>query len=229
MAERPPDGPRGDSDDGSEASPRPTHVAVIADLALFGVCAWFLWRDFAAAQAGQVAFQARPWTFMLNLSATFVVAHRGIALVQRTVNDVSLRRGLGVFKWLAALGLPLIVATGLERQVQQVHRTNIDMLAADLATRTQRAIHERGQVEPADLAPVESPYIAALSVRADTGEFLLQVRIPGLDIDGYTGFRASTEDRWHIHSADAPERPPAFDTSGPILACNPSDAGLSCQ
>jgi hypothetical protein len=226
MAE-PPDDSHGESP--RAPATRPAQAAWVADLTLIGVCAWFLWRDFATAQAGQVIFQARPWTFMLNLTATFVVAHRGVALIQRGVNDPQARRVLGVIKWLAAFGLPLLVATGLERQVQQVHRANVDLLAADLAARTQRAIHERGQVEPADLSPVKSPYLAALSVRADTGEFLLQVRIPGLDIDGYTGFRASTEDRWHIHSADAPQRPPAFDTSGPILACNPSDAGLTCQ
>jgi len=226
MSDLPPDDPST-----RDAAPRqPPAAFVVADVALVGVCGWFLASDYAAVQSGEVAFQARSWTFMLNLTCTFVLAHRALALAQRGVHDAPVRRGLGVLKWLAALGLPLLVATWLEHEVQQVHRANIEALAADIATRTKRAVHEQGHVTRDDLATVASPYLSSLTVRTDTGEFLLQVTLPGVDIDGFAGVWASTEGRWHIHASDAPpERPPAFDASGPLLACNPAGAGLTCQ
>lgn len=222
--------PPADGEPSGGAARRAPLAMAVGDVLLVGVCAWFLGRDYAAALAGEVAFQARTWTFMLNLTCTFVLAHRGVALLQRGVHDPALRRALGVVKWLAALVLPLLVATHLEREVQHAHRRNIEALATDIAARTQRAVHEQGHVAPADLASVQSPYLSSLSVRTDTGEFLLQVSIPGVDIDGYSGVWASTEGRWHIHRSDAPpEQPPAFDASGPILACNPGGDSLTCQ
>ena len=226
MADRPPEPPP----PREEAPRQPPRVVAVGDVVLVGVCAWFLASDYLASQAGDVAFQARTWTFMLNITCTFVLAHRGIALAQRGVHDAPVRRGLGVLKWLAAFGLPLLVATYLEREAQGAHRANIEALAADIAARTKRAIHENGHVAREDLATVQSPYLSSLTVRTDTGAFLLQVSLPGLDIDGYSGVYASTEGRWHVHGADdPPERPPAFDAAGPALACNPVGSGLVCQ
>jgi len=211
------------------APPRRPAAAYGADLALVAVCGWFLWHDWSQAQAGQVGMQPRTWTFMLNLTCTFVLAHRGLALVQRGVAGGDVVRGLGVLKWLLAIVLPLVVAVHIEREVQRAHREQVDALAAAIAARAHDALRAHGRVDARDLSAIDSPYLRALTVRTDTGAFLLEVRLPAFGAGGYTGRWSSTERRWHIHHADpGPETEPEFDAAGPTLDCRPGEEGLQC-
>jgi hypothetical protein len=79
-----------------------------------------------------------------------------------------------------------------------------------------------------DLAP--GPYLRSLSVRTDTGEFLLGVSLPAVDIDGYSGLYSSSEGRWQVHHNDSPAPPePRFDRDGPLLECGRRDGAIRCE
>ncbi len=209
---------------------RLARLRLITDAVLVGVCAFVLARETGDALSHQVSHGMRAGAFLLNLTAAFVVVHRGFALVQRTLPAERTRRALGAAKWVLALVVPFIAAGWLERLTHQAHRANIDALAETVAARTTRAVAGGGTVSPADLEGLGGPYLKSLTVRRDTGEFLLEVSLPALDTDGYTGRYASTEARWRIHHNDEEAvATPTFDSTGPLLTCTREANSLRCN
>jgi hypothetical protein len=222
----------GETPDGPvpEAPRGPPPTAYVADLMLVGVCAWFLWSDYHASQVGEVKLQIRTWTFMLNLTCAFVLVHRAMALVQRSFRGPRMSRLLGALKWGLAIVAPVAVAGHMEREAQLAHKAKLDRYVTVVSQAIGEARADGGPLTVEDLQPLDSPYLTRLTVRTDTGAFLVRISLPAVDIDGYTGLYASTEGRWHIHHNDLEPGPgPSFDASGPTIVCTPAKARLSCR
>lgn len=208
----------------------PPPAAYIADVVLVAVCAWLLWSDWSEAVAGDVPVQMRTWTFMLNITCVFVILHRGMATLRRMVANPRTQRLLGPVKWGLVIVVPIAVAGQIEREVQLAHKARLDAWVASVDAATRDAMTRKGRVEPGDVASLDTPYLVKLTVRSDTGEYLLEVSVPALDIDGYTGLYASGERRWHIHHNDLePETAPQFDASGPTFVCRRDSPALACE
>lgn len=201
---------------------------MVADLMLVAVCAWFLWSDVAAVRAGEVSTQSRTWTFMLNITCIFVLVHRGMGLLQSSLRGAT-RRGVSIAKWVLAIVLPLLAATGIERQVHQAHRVKLDALAADLVARVRASIAENGAVTAVALSSLRSPYLKSLSVRTDTGAFAIEAMVPAIGADGYTARYSSNDPRWRLDAVDGETSPATGTIAGSALSCAPSDAGLRCR
>lgn len=209
---------------------RRARLGLTAEIVLLAVCGYVLARDFNAALSGEVSMNARMGTFLLNLTAAFVLVRRVVLTAQRLMPGQSVWRAAAVGRWALLIFLPLVVAGYLEKLNFQAHRTHVDALADDIAARIARAAQTQRTLTPADLDDLDGPYLRTLTVRTDTGAFLLEVALPGFDVDGYTGRYASTEGRWLVHhNDDEPEPAPDFTRAGPILVCRRSDDATRCQ
>ena len=209
---------------------RRARLGVAAELVLLAVCGYVIASDAGAAISGEVDTNARIGAFLLNLTAAFVLLRRVVTTAQRLLPGPGAWRVAGVGKWVLLITVPVITAGYLEKLTYQAHRVKVDALAADIALRTGRAVSTQRAVTAADLYDLSGPYLRTVTVRTDTGDFLLEVLLPGLDVDGYTGRYSSTERRWQVHHNDdeaAPE--PPFPRDGPMLVCRRDASSTRCE
>jgi hypothetical protein len=203
---------------------------MLADVMLVGVCAWFLWSDVSEVRAGDVGMAPRTWAFMLNLTCVFVLVHRGMSVLQRALAGAGVGRAAGVAKWTAAIVLPLVVATSIERQAHRVHKEKLDALAADVAQRIQASLGEQGRVTPGALATLESPYLKSLAVQTDTGTFAIEAVVPAIGSDVYRAHYTSRDPGWRLDASEADDAASvAPGTGGSTLHCGPAPGALSCR
>lgn len=225
-----PEGPAPEPDEDARKALRRATISFVAEVALLGVCGYVLARDANAALTGDVRTSMRIGAFLLNLTAAFVLVHRAMATVQRYMPDPRAKRAVGLLKWVMVLIMPLLVAFYLEQLTYKAHREHVDTLAAEVSARTARALAAQRDVAVADLQDLAGPYLRKLSVRPDTGAFLLEVALPGLDVDGYIGRYASPEGHWQIqHRDEAPAQEPEFLRLGPLLVCTRDDSATHCE
>jgi hypothetical protein len=207
-------------------------LSLAIDVLLIGGCVYLLASDVTNALAGTTEVSTRGGAFLVNLSATFALLHRGMALLRRFRPVSPARKSAGVNRWSLALVLllPLFVASMIERSVHIGHRARLDALVADISTRTARAITINATVRAADLAALRGPYLQALTVRTDSGAFLLSARVPALDADGYLARYSSTEKVWYLDPYGVePETAPVFDANGPRLVCRLDSQAFRCE
>ena len=125
---------------------------------------------------------------------------------------------------------PIAVAGHLERETQIAHKAKLDRYVGTVSQTINAARAGGGTLTVADVQSLASPYLTRLTVRTDTGEFLVQIALPAVDIDGYTGLYGSSEGRWHINHNDLEAGPgPPFDATGPTIVCTPAEARLTCR
>jgi len=205
-------------------------ISLIIDILLIGGCIYLLVDDTVNALHGAPQFTARGVAFLVNLSASFALVYRSMALLQRFRPASPARKWVGVLKWLLVLVVPVFVAFQIERLVHAGHRAQLDALVVDISSRTANAIMTNVRVRVADLDTLQGPYLRELRVRTDTGAFMLRAWVPGLDIDGYAARYSSGERVWHLQPDDSPARTaPVFDTNGPVLVCRSDNQQLNCE
>jgi len=216
--------------DSAAKAQRRARLGFAADVVLLGVCGYVLASDAGAALSGEVDMDARMGAFLLNLTAAFVLLRRLLIAVQALLPGPGVWRMAALGRWVLLITVPLIVAGYLEKLNYRAHRLHVDALAADVAARIARANTTQRRLTPADLNDLAGPYLRTLRVRTDTGAFLLEVALPGLDVDGYTGRYASTEGRWLVQHNDEETVPaPDFTRSGPLLVCRRADSMTRCE
>lgn len=216
--------------DSAAKAQRRARLGLAADIVLLGVCGYLLASDTSAALSGEVDMDARMGAFLLNLTAAFVLLRRLLIAAQALLSGPGVWRMAGLGRWALLVTMPLIVAGYLEKLNYQAHRAHVDALADDVAARIARANATQRTLTPADLNDLAGPYLRTLRVRTDTGAFLLEVALPGLDVDGYTGRYASTEGRWLVqHNDEEPVPAPDFTHSGPLLVCRRADGMTHCD
>ena len=207
-------------------------ISLIIDVLLICGCVYLLASDIMKALSGTPAVTSRGGAFPVNLSATFALVHRSMALIRKFSPVASVRESAGVNKWSLALVLvlPLLVASSIELLVHAGHRAQLDVLVTEISSRTARATTSNAQVRAADLVTLQGPYLQTLTVRTDTGEFLLQARVPAFDADGFAARYSSTERNWYLDPYGAsPETVPVFDVNGPVLVCRVDNQNLNCE
>lgn len=225
-----PDAPPPAPSDDADKARRRARLGVSAEIVLLAVCGYVLARDLNAALSGEVSMSARMGTFLLNLTAAFVLVRRIVLTAQRLIKGPGVWRAAALGRWMLLIFVPLVLAGYLEKLNYQAHRAHVDALADDIAARIARAAQTQRTLTPADLNDLDGPYLRTLTVRTDTGAFLLEVALPGFDVDGYTGRYASTEGRWLVHHNDDEAEPaPDFTRSGPMLVCRRSDDATRCE
>lgn len=203
---------------------------MLADLMLVGACAWFLWNDVSEVRAGDLGMEPRTWTFMLNLTCVFVLVHRGLSAIQRALPGGGVRLAAGIAKWAAAIVLPFVVATGIEREAHRVHKVKLDALAAEVARRIRASLDEEGRVTAAALATIASPYLRSLAVQTDTGTFAIEAVVPATGFDLYSARYSSRDPGWRLEAPQAGEEEGVAPQAGSsTLRCTPAAEGLSCR
>ncbi len=231
----PPSDPGSDPERTPDTAPDPdrlrrlARMRLLSDGLLVAVCAWLLVRDAGSALSLQVEPKARGFTFLLNLTATFVVVHRGVSLLQRLMPQAR-HRAVGIAKWVLALTLPVLVAGQLERMTHAGHRALLDGVAREVAARIAKARAAGREVGPADLEGLGTAYRVELSVHREAGTFVLDARVPALDADGYTARYSSTDRRWQLLGTDeqgtASQR---AGVNGEVLYCQARDGTTTCR
>ncbi len=195
-------------------------VSLFVDVLLICGCVYLLTSDAMSALSGMPEFANRGGAFLVNLSATFALVHRSMALVQRFSAASSMATWALVVKWVVLLLVPLGVAAVIERSVQAGHRAQLDKLVEDITARATNAIANNAQVRASDMHGLQGPSLSGLTLRSDTGDFVLHAQVPAFDADGYSARFSSTERHWHLQPLGSPvqgELP--FDANGPVLDC----------
>lgn len=225
-----PDAPPPAPPDGAHGARRRARLGLGAEIVLLGVCGYVLASDAMAALGGEVDMRARMGAFLLNLTASFVLLRRLLLSAQRLLPGPGVWRAAIMGRWVLLIMLPLIAAGYLEKLNYRAHRAQVDALADEVAARVARAAATQRTLAAGDLGDLDGPYLRTLRVRTDTGAFLLEVALPGLDIDGYTGWYASPDARWRVHHNDAEPPPlPDFARSGPLLTCRRAGSATRCE
>ena len=205
-------------------------ISLIVDVLLISGCAYLLADDILEVLGGKPEFATRGGAFLVNLSATFALVYRFMVLIQRFWPTPFTGTGVVVLKGLVAVLIPLFVALRIEMLVYGGHRAQLDALAAEISTRTASAIATNGSVRAPDLLTLGGPYLQQLTVRVDTGAFLLSARMPGFDSEGYAARYSSGEGVWHLDPyASSPQTSPAFDANGQLLLCRLQDNSFNCE
>lgn len=205
-------------------------ISLVVDVLLICGCGYLLARDISNALYGTPEFVVRGGAFLVNLSATFALVHRSMALLQRFWPRSPARKWVGILKWIAVFVLPLLAALQIEHLTWLGHRAQLDALVEDISSRAASALTAHALVRAEDLAAVRGPYLRELTVRADTGAFLLHTWVPGLGIDGDAVRYSSTEGVWYRDPYDAAaQTAPLFDAMGPLLVCRADNQQLQCE
>jgi hypothetical protein len=207
-------------------------ISLIVDVLLICGCTYLLVGDILQALSAMLEFASRGGAFLVNLTASFALLQRSMSLLRRFSLVSAGRTAGGVNVWTITLmlALPLLTASALELLVHGAHRTQLETLVEAIAARSSTALATKGQVSAADLATLRGPYLQALTVRTDSGAFLLKARIPALDAAGFAARYSSTEGEWYIDPYDsAAQTSPLFDARGPTLTCKTVNEQLSCE
>lgn len=225
-----PDAPPPAPPEDADKAQRRARLGLTAEVVLLAVCGYVIASDFNAALSGEVSMNARMGTFLLNLTAAFVLLRRILLTAQRLMPGPGVWRAATLGRLVLLIFVPLVLAGYLEKLHYQAHLAHVDALADDVAARIARAAQTQRTLTPADLNDLDGPYLRTLTVRTDTGAFLLEVALPGFDVDGFTGRYASTESRWRVdHNDDEAEPAPDFTRAGPMLVCRRSDDVTRCE
>jgi hypothetical protein len=220
------------------ADPDAAKLAVMGQLSLFidvlliGGCLYLLVSDIMQAVSGTPAFETRGGAFLVNLSATFALLHRSMALWKRYAVRSAGPGPARIKVWLIVvlLALPLLSASAVELLVQRAHRAQLDALAGSIATTTAAALASDGEVRASHLQNLRGPYLQKLTVRTDNATFSLVAQVPWFGEQGFTAHYSSTQRNWHLDASGS--QPPAslsFDDQGPTLVCAFAESQLNCE
>ncbi|MFT5448428.1 MAG: hypothetical protein ACI9DC_003612 [Gammaproteobacteria bacterium] len=209
-----------------------SQLSLFVDMLLIVGCLYLLVSDITQAVSGMPEFEPRGGAFLVNLSATFALLHRSLALWKRFAASTVTPRPARINVWLIVvlLMLPLSLASGVELLVQHGHRAQLNTLVENITSMTKNALDSNGVVRADHLHALGGPYLLRLNVRTDNGDFLLSAQVPSLGADGLMAHYSSTQRIWHLESFGS--TPPAslvFDARGAMLECNLSGTLLNCK
>jgi hypothetical protein len=207
-------------------------LSLFIDMLLIVGCLYLLVSDISQATSGMPEFEPRGGAFLVNLSASFALLHRSIALWKRYAVATVAPRPARINVWLIAvlLLLPLSLASGVELLIHRGHRAQLDTLVENITLITENALDSDGVVRVDHLRALGGPYLQRLNVRTDTGDFRLSAQVPSLGAEGFTAHFSSAQQIWHLESAgSAAPASLVFDSRGAMLECNLAGAQLNCK
>jgi len=209
-----------------------SQLSLFVDLLLIVGCLYLLVSDITQAASGMPEFEPRGGAFLVNLSATFALLHRTMALYKRFAAAKVSQRPARINVWLIVvlLLLPLSLASGVELLVHRGHRAQLNTLVESITSITSNALNSDGVVRADHLHALGGPYLQRLNVRTDNGGFVLSAQVPSLGVDGFTAHYSSTQQIWYLESAgSAPPGSLVFDARGAMLECNLAGTQLNCK
>ena len=205
-------------------------LSLTIDVLLIIGCLYLLVSDITQAVSGTPEFEARGGAFLVNMSATFALLHRSMALWKRFVAPPPGPARIKVWLIVALLALPLLSASAVELLVQRAHRAQLDELAGLIRTTTADALASDGVVRTSHLRNLRGPYLQKLTVRTDNATFLLVAQVPWFGGQGFTAHYSSTQGNWQlVTSGSQPPPSLSFDARGPTLICAPAESQLNCD